>query len=181
MRIARGIVELGEAEIDQDRRLIGFQNDIAGLDITMHNGWIAAMQFLQDIYYRQEPGEHLMLATGTLALLIGLLFTHNSTRDTCAQKLQKILPFDQLHNKVEATIKFEGIVDIGQMLAANRQQDARLHQRLAAHSRRDIIQLFNSTKTIALAGIGASIDGPKAAAINQAADNVVPTDDCSRR
>ena len=166
MGIAAGIVEPGEAKIDQRRRRLWGQDDIARFDVAMNDGRVAAMKLLQYIDDRQQPVQDFLFAAGS-----SMSFT----------QFEQVLALDQLHDQVETTLALKGIVHLGEMRASDGEQHRGLCQCLAARGWRHIIGLFDGAGTMALAGINTAIDRAKTTCIEQCADNVVATYQCSRR
>src|SRR5258708_30089272 len=106
MGIAVRIIELGESKINQNSSLIGSQDDIAWFNVTMHHSRVAAMQFLQNSHNRKQPVENFLLTTGSASPL---------------DQLEQCLPLNQLHDEVEASISFKGVIYLGKMTALERE------------------------------------------------------------
>src|SRR5260370_16702110 len=139
--------------------MIRSQNDIAGLNVAMHDSRVTAMQFLQNVHDWKQPGQNFLLTTGRAALL---------------DQLQQRLSFDELHYQVEASIGLKGIIDLGEMPAPDREEDGSLHQRLAASSRSNIIRFFDGTGPITLAGIDTPADSTETTFTDHTPSHIPP-------
>ncbi len=165
MGIAVRIIELGESKINQNSSLIGSQDDIAGFNVTMHHSRVAAMQFLQNGHNRKQPVENFLLTTRSASSL---------------DQLEQCLPLNQLHDEVEASISFKGVIYLGKMPALDREEDCSLHQGLPARGRSNVVGFFDGTRPITFAGVDTTVDSTETTSIDEHIDDIVPTDRCPR-
>src|SRR5437588_6622181 len=106
---------------------------------------------------------------------------NKATKYTTLQNLQEIFSLDQLHHKVEASIRLKRIIDFWQVFAPHSQEYTRFHQCLPTRCRSHIIGFFNSARAISFAGINTTVDCTKSAAIDQITNDILASNHRSRR
>src|SRR5260370_31856677 len=116
------------------------------------------MQFLHNVHDWKQRGQTFLLTTGCAALL---------------DQLQQRLSFDELHYQVEASIGLKGIIDLGEMPAPDREEDASLHKRLPTSSRSNIIRFFDGTGPITLAAIDTPVTTTETTSTDEGTGDIV--------
>ena len=163
--VAVGIVEFGEAKVDEDGCVVGSEDNVGQFDVTMDDGRIAAVEFLQDVHNGQEPDQDLLFAAGLTVSF---------------EQLLQGLAFDELHDEVETLVGFEGVVDLGKVFALDGEENAGLHEGLTACGRTDIVGFFDGTQAAGFfTSVGCTVNCAKASLIDEAADDVATVKQCA--